>query len=69
MTTCPQCGTTLGVSTAASILGERGKGVKRPKSGNRNKWLTCPYCQPGTRKWQHELKLEAHVSQCHPNGE
>ena len=69
MTTCPQCGTKLGVSVAASILGERGKGVKRPRSGNRNPWLTCPYCPGGSRKWQHKLELEAHVNQCHPNGE
>ena len=69
MTTCPKCGTTLGVSVAASILGERGKGVKRPKSGNHNKWLTCPYCPDDARKWQNSLKLQAHVSQCHPNGE
>ena len=66
MITCPKCGTTLGVSVSASILGERGKGVKRPRSGNRNKWLTCPYCPAGSRKWQNALKRETHINQCHP---
>ena len=56
-------------SALGFIGGTAGKGVPKPRSGNRNAWLTCPYCPPGSRKWQHELSLETHVSQVHPNGE
>ena len=70
MTSCPKCGTTLSAEIAASILGSRkrpgAKGVPAPTRGNRNKWLACPYCPPGSRKWQNALKRETHINQCHP---